>query len=239
MRAPSVYVIGTGTTRGKDLRHLLTTAEFRKATRNMAMAYLSIEEALASCPQAKESPQTGFVLGTSHGEFGATRDFLVALADTGVARPLLFQNSLHNSTLGFLSLKLKVTGPAITASNHHFTGENALETAMLLLQDGQCQYCIVTGVDTLVPDPVGGSAASLLLANDDGLNASQAQPLGVLDHLECVRKPTAGISSTQLHDDYYESDAIEQLVYAIRSGKTSLELPKPDASVSKMRWRKP
>ena len=167
----ATWIVSNGTADESDLATILLQPEFRKATLNMAMAYASLSQAIK--PLLGENlADLGLVLGSNHGEFGATRDFLKALADTGVPRPLLFQNSLHNATIGFLAMKFGLTGPCVTVSNGILTSKNALETAHLLLEQEQCSFCAVTIVDVNVPEARVGKSTSLLLANDVGLTRS-------------------------------------------------------------------
>ena len=249
----NIHVVTTGLSKTKDLEALKTKAEFRKATRNMMLAWSSIEDALSTLggilPASTEGASTGaIVMGSGFGELEVTRNFLSGLADSGVARPLLFQNSLHNATLGFIAMKMAFTGPSITLSNRCFTGENCIEVAMQLLTQGQCQFCLVTGVDTLVPEltevlnaiyssPValGEGAATLLLTNDDGLKILARPALAQLHDVTYGRRAEKPAPCD--FDGYYEADAIERLVLALRAAGTgTLTLEKPDGTHSSVHW---
>ncbi len=90
-------------------------SSFRKATLNMALAYTVCNKALKSLP-GLNTENVSFVIATHFGEVQSTLDFLSIYSETGVPSPILFQNSLHNSTLGFVAIQLALTGPAMTIS---------------------------------------------------------------------------------------------------------------------------
>ncbi len=248
----SSYIISCGLGNSQSAEPLRTRPEFRKATRNMLLSYASVMEAIAPLQEfiLKNSfLDFGYVLGTSHGELDVTIDFLKNLAETNVARPILFQNSLHNSTAGFISLQLKIEGPTLTVSQHFLSGENALDMAMLLLEQSRCQYCLVTGVDGCIPRFLSGGtvselnegAATIVLSNDEGIKRMGLKPLAELMSIEYL-------SNSQIQKiDYkslnfrksYDSDAIEQLIQALvtASGECELPLLKQDHSGSLIRWR--
>lgn len=123
---------------------------FRKATLNMALATLASDEVLKKIPDVPRD-QISFVLATHFGEVATTMDFLETYRDSQLARPLLFQNSLHNSSLGFACIHLGLTGPAITVSADRETHAAALSTAENLL--GLTPYVLVCYVDCL-PAPL-------------------------------------------------------------------------------------
>ncbi|MGE3759614.1 MAG: beta-ketoacyl synthase chain length factor, partial [Pseudobdellovibrionaceae bacterium] len=72
-------------------------------------------------------------------------DFLSGFHETQTPSPILFQNSLHNSTLGFTTIHLGLTGPALTVSADKATISSALETAQSLLE--VTPYALVCFVD--------------------------------------------------------------------------------------------
>ena len=113
--------------------------ELRRATPNQIAAFEACESALAGCPV---NDRLGLVVSTVHGELDVTKEFLGTLAKTGVARPILFQNSLHNAIAGFLTGTLKITGPTLTVS-----GGNPDEMARLLMEQKAVDRCLVVEVD--------------------------------------------------------------------------------------------
>lgn len=90
--------------------------ELRRATRNMVAALEQVEALLATLPDGWLDAHRAIpvVVGTDDGELATTTAFLETLGRTGVARPFLFQSSLHHATLGFLSERLGLRGPGFT-----------------------------------------------------------------------------------------------------------------------------
>jgi len=259
----TIFVAALGTAQRDECIDMDRNPSFRKATLPMMMSWRALEKALLSTKigtlpadeQKKVRKDWGIVFGTSHGELEVTKDFLVTLATKGLARPTLFQNSLHHSTLGFLSLNLGICGPGITVSNHFFSGEDAILTAIDLIQGGQCDVAVTLAVDTLVPGleaalgqyyPGGKidteGAGCLILANKKGLKGFSAAPLAAFDQLtinyvETNHKNQAG--SIEVRSDF-DADGIEKIARYLQEAKElkPLSLTKPDGTSSTIRWKK-
>ncbi len=178
-----IFILNSTRYKDEDSIEMGSRADLRKATRNMRMSYAVLTKLLQPFPRlmAEYQYEVGVVLGTGHGELETTKEFFKCYRQQGMARPLLFQNSLHNSTLGFLSQIFSFTGPTLTNSDHFFSGEKALETAMLLLKEKQILFCVALGIDALVPElseslrlmypaPVqlGEGCGAVLLASEEG-----------------------------------------------------------------------
>lgn len=226
--------------------------EFRKATRNMGMAWLCVQDALDTIQSRVPPPLEGaaMILGSGYGELETTKEFLKTLADSRVARPLLFQNSLHNATLGFLAMRLAFTGITLTVSSRHFTGEDCLCMACDLIERGFCSMAIVTGVDTRVPGfheallrayppgtSLGEGAACVVVGDDSALERLQVRPLARLREIEYDRAPRAGCPP--LSRPYYDSNAIQEVALALKSWPARaplniIELTKPDGTRSRI-----
>jgi|GEM_PF-6611173 len=170
-----ILLMGRGHFAGDELEGYAIPPAWRKATRNMIMATASIERALAQAPGWIENAheQTGLVLGSNSGELETSSEFLMTLARTKVARPLLFQNSLHNATTGFASIHYKLTGPTFSISSGQQMPKEALLMALTLLQEEVCGACLVTLVEGhkllsgFIQQRVNEGAATVLLANAD------------------------------------------------------------------------
>lgn len=142
-----------------ETKNVAEDARFRKATSNMILATLACEHVLQNLP----SKDVSLVLGTHFGEVESTLDFLNNYHLTQVPSPILFQNSLHNSTLGFVTLHLGLHGPAMTVSADHETVSSAFKTAENLLQLTPCvMVCLV--------DCIPESLVSHYLANFPFMN---------------------------------------------------------------------
>ena len=237
-------LIAYGTAHAGNLEPYKNLPEFRKATINMTLAAASFDEAFAQAPYLLESQyvnSAGLVLGSSYGELGTTISFLEQLSQSQMARPLLFQNSLHNSTLGFLTMRLKLQGPAMTVSNSLVTGENCIELAATLLNDKALPYCVVTAVDSIVTGlhlddghSIGSSgegAATLIVTTREQAQLRQWPALAYLKRIE-YHQASERASKDANEPNAYHSDAIEKLIGHLRSGvkANTLTLRKPNGS---------
>lgn len=181
----NLYLIAKGVYQGESLDSLLEKGDFRRATKNMCVAYLSMKYCVDALGEDWKVVQqnAGAVLGTSHGELAATANFLEEFGKNNTARPLVFQSSLHNASLGFIAKQFGITGPALTVSDKYRSGQEALEAAEILLSENICKFCFVTGVD-LIPEQISSlffkmymdgklpneGAATVLLANEEGIS---------------------------------------------------------------------
>lgn len=182
-------VIGAGLGTPEQVNALIEKPAFRKSTRNMALAFAAVDAALSSVDRQTlqaRAADTAFVLGTCFGELDTTREFLDGFYEQRLARPLLFQSSLHNATTGFIAIQHKLMGPSFTVTRGASSGLAALELAATLCRSGLCKACLVlsvdakvTGVEALLSPPqsarLNDGAAALLI----GLEGT-ASGLGVL-----------------------------------------------------------
>jgi 3-oxoacyl-(acyl-carrier-protein) synthase len=256
-----IYAVSTGLSENSSLNK--TGPEFRKATRNMILAHAALDEALSPFFEKTKKPcleDFGLVLGTSRGELDVTMRFLTGLAEKKVASPLLFQNSLHNSTAGFLSLYWKLSAPAITVSNSYFTGEDALDLGALMIQEQQCRFCIVAAVDSTPPELLPGlqysglpqsawgeGAAAVILGDQEACLSIGTEPLAELTDVRSIRNGSKiGIQHRAESDfqNFYDSNGLELWVKALRRSsssplrgeRTSLVSIKPDGGESIIEW---
>jgi 3-oxoacyl-(acyl-carrier-protein) synthase len=119
---------------------------FRRATKNMTLATMACKKILQSLPLDTPRESISVVVGTHFGEMSSTIDFLGG----EVASPTLFQNSLHNSILGFVTVSLGLTGPALTVSCDHLTEQASKDLAETLLQI--TPFSLVCIVDSVPED---------------------------------------------------------------------------------------
>ena len=200
----NLKILSQGIAREEIIERYRLNPAFRKATRAMMLACASIEAAFESEPLKTlllKSPETfALVLGSAFGELETTKDFLKTLADTGMARPMLFQNSLHNSTSGFVSIHFKFTGPVLTMSHGLFVAEHAFETANLMLKQNHCDYCVITTVDTFLHELTGAernssaeksgkieTATTFVLTTTERCEKMGLKALGTLEDVRCHR----------------------------------------------------
>lgn len=117
----------------RDVRLDELDARFRKASLNMALTTLCTQSVLEKIPRIPKE-RISFVVGTHFGEIESTLEFLIGVHESNTPRPILFQNSLHNSTLGFTTIQLGLTGPAMTVSADRETVAAALAMADTLAE---------------------------------------------------------------------------------------------------------
>lgn len=168
------FLIGAGICRENELQDLALPPAWRKATRNMVMATTSVQRALSFLPEGISRQEIALVVGSNSGELETSVDFLVTLANTGVARPLLFQNSLHNATTGFIAIQCGLNGPTFSVSNHLRTPQDSIDLGYDLLASGAAKLVLVTLVEghRKISERFGvevaeGAVTALLCRNDD------------------------------------------------------------------------
>ncbi len=148
---------------------------FRKATSNMILSTVACKQALAAAasPVSMIGPEREMLLlGSALGEFEATKDFLTALYNEDLARPFLFQNSLHNSILGFLTIQLNWLGPGMSLSNGDRTAQDLVEMAARFLAGNEADTALICMTDSDLEDlreletGAKGAWATLLTRSD-------------------------------------------------------------------------
>jgi len=170
-----LVILGRGRFQADELEGLQTPPAWRKATRNMIMATISMERALAAQPGFVERHREdmGLVLGSSSGELDTSAEFLTTLSRAKMARPLLFQNSLHNATTGFASIHFRLTGPSFSVSAGERTPSECLQLCRSLIASRQARAVLVTLVEVhrvlsrLIGVETGEGAASLLVCDEE------------------------------------------------------------------------
>lgn len=198
-----IRVQGAGFYDGEDLSALQCQDVYRRATRSSILADIAVEKALQS---GRPLGRLGLVLGTSHGELERTYDFLKEIYETDTARPLFFQNSLHQATLGFLTKRHSIVDTALSLTCGVESGNKALETAVDILNSNWVDACLVVGVDAYFPivdllypsGKISEGAGALLLTKENGV---------LLSELNLRSNPT-GLRN-------YDSNAIEKLARSL------------------------
>ncbi len=249
-----IAVCAAGFSQGTYSAALKSKPSFRKSSSMTIMAFDAILDAGLVEPNLRPLlDESAFIVGSSYGEIENTREFLKTWSNSGLARPLLFQSSLHNGTLGFLALELGMMGPSFTVSHFHLTGEKSLSFALdLLSQDavsGTIKSCLVVCADWMAPDFLPAfqmlhpqdrlwrnSAAAVLLTQEERAIEFGIKPLAYLDSLNLSHS-----NSGVLSGDYSDSDALYRWVQQVRDpsdffGKTALTLDKPDQTQTQIVW---
>jgi 3-oxoacyl-(acyl-carrier-protein) synthase len=246
-----VAIISTGRAQAKDLAELENSADFRKATLNMKLATLAFRELLSPFSALAEDFKKDLTLflGTGHGEFNATLEFLKGWAQQRFPRPFLFQSSLHNSTTGFVGLSQGLQAAACTTSHHYFSGEDALDLARQFLLTGNAEVAAVIGVDARAGENLpllegagfphsgwGQGAGAVMLATTEYCERKKIEILGELGDIEIsllLDQPVYKVKSDFVLAPFYDSHAVEKLAEVVTErGVFPLRLEKPNGGHS-------
>lgn len=128
-----------------DIEADLNDDKNRKKSHNMLLASRTVVDILfqmKNLPGLSEN-ELDLIFCSGEGEIEQTFEFYKNLAQNR-ARPILFQNSLHNSTLGSLSLEVPNIASGITVSNGDLSFESALDVA---LSSQSANPILIVGVD--------------------------------------------------------------------------------------------
>jgi len=250
-----VCILSAGIADVGRLPGLDNNEHFRKATLNMKLSTLALQQALEPLASLKNdlSDKMTLFLGTGHGEFNATLDFLKGWAQQKFARPFLFQNSLHNSTTGFLCLNQGYQAPSCTVSHHYFSGEDALDLACQFVVTGFAEITAVIGVDTRTGENLpmleaagfphegwGQGAGAVILASRkfcDTHNLRWKGRLVAVDKNPALDVPVHQVRSDFELSHFYDSHAIERLAQSVlNGGSQELLLDKPNGGASRICW---
>lgn len=238
----NLAIVACGSASERDSEALRLHPEFRKATMKMRLVCGALDSALSLLPKFVMGEEMGLVLNSGFGELDATMEFLRTFAETGIARPLPFQNSLHNSTSGFVSIRYGIRGPVSTVNHRLFGGEQAIQAAATLIADRQCYSCVVVSVESASPalaDENSGvvGASALILAERNWATEKSLPVLTLLKELRCVSAPPN--ASGRPFESLLEFDAIHQIACALRK-KGSLtgeqRIEKPGSCTSVASW---
>lgn len=112
-----------------EILPLMDLGENRKRSKNMVLASEIVKELFVLANKKMEVREIDLLFCSGEGEIQQTYDFFANL-NLGRARPILFQNSLHNSTLGALSLEVPHIASGITISSGDVSFESAIDTAL-------------------------------------------------------------------------------------------------------------
>jgi Beta-ketoacyl synthase, N-terminal domain len=180
----SVTILGLGLVSpdagdGFRVRNLPPSDEprLKRLPRLERMALAAARQAL---PPDLETRDLAVVFGTGYGGLSATRDFLEGIATRGAefGSPIAFQQSVHHSPAGEISLFLGAHGPALTTSARELSGESALQVAVTLLDGGRAKHVLVVAADEWTPVLEAGYRAFGSLAVDGVAPIQRAFRLG-------------------------------------------------------------
>lgn len=238
-------ILGIAFSTASDLENLNNDPSFRKATKNMQLAHLALKMALKKVDQKLEvfnRERIATFIGSGHGELGSTMDFLKGINILGRQKPICFQNSLHNATLGFITKSFALTGPGFTLSNRFFSAEDSISIALDFLEAQLADLAIVIGADSIVAE----LADSMRLMYPSGVTLSDGAGAIILSRTNFfaefspvarIKHPTFNYTKkahSSIFTEYYDSNAIAKIATHLESSNDSdLILQKPDGSSSK------
>ncbi len=238
----SVFILSQAIIKQDDIIDLKKMPEFRKATKNMILSYLAASKVLSYLSDRGQY-SIGIVVGSGHGELQATNSFCKDYTLYAKSRPIFFQNSLHNSTLGYLANKLQLSGSATSMSNSYFSGEDALDFAIDEIKLDLVDLYLVIGVDCLCDElstsqqglyplnvNLSEGASALLLSSDSFVKNHPTAPLGTLKAVEYSYHEDMDSVKSVNFENFYDSNAIEQIILSDK--KSTLNLPKPNGQTS-------
>ena len=115
--------------------------------------------------EALDRGRTAVVCGTAYGCLDLTEEFLGAIStNASQAPPILFPETLANLPGSHVARHFGITGPNLTLSAGHVSGEAALLQAASLLRAGEADRAIVLAGDTLTRPLFEWYEAAALLA---------------------------------------------------------------------------
>lgn len=197
----SLWVVGHSRVGPADLAAFSLPPAWRKATRNMVLAAVAARTALGPLGRVlgAGTDELGLIVQTRSGELETSAEFLKNWTESKLARPLLFQNSLHNATAGFLSIEFQLRGPAFTVST---SSEDAVVLAKSLLAGGICRGCLILSVevhkrmaDLIHQTDVDEGAAAILLLTEDFARQNGVPRLADLEDLPASAEPLVSAGS--------------------------------------------
>lgn len=118
--------------------------------------------------------RVGIVLGSGYGPQNTTFQFHDSVIDDGEigASPTAFSHSVHNAATAHISKHLKITGPTLTLTQLIAPHVAALQTALLWLDEGRCDWVLVG-----LADEFSTTAAYALERFSDSLRTGKIDPL--------------------------------------------------------------
>ena len=151
----------------------LEQARPKRLPRLEHMALAAAQKALAPITDLQ---RLALVFGTGYGGLTATRDFLEGMAARGAefGSPIAFQQSVHHSPAGQISIALGSRGPALTTSTRELSGESALQVAITLLATERAEEVLVVAADEWTATLEAGYRAFGSLATEDGEQSRRA-----------------------------------------------------------------
>jgi hypothetical protein len=241
-------IVGIGESTAGDIQQLSGNRAFRKATRNMKLAYLALSDAMNEIEEGLKSISTeriSLFITSGFGELEPTTKFLQGAMIDSKLSPTAFQNSLHNSILGFISTMFKLDGPCYTITNTYFSCENALDAALDTLGQEAADVAIVIGVDSIVRDiedsmnflypsvtkmSEGGNAIILSNRKCKDVFFSKSTVNASIKSISYIYQKNS--SEKRIPESFYDTDLLGKIHCGISEKSQTIMSYKPDGSSS-------
>jgi hypothetical protein len=172
------------------------------------------------------------VVGSAFGELATLVEMLDERERDGLLSPLRFQNSVHNSAAGQLSIAHRNKTPAMSLAAGNDTVAMVLLEAMTLLALGSDEVLAIVGDEPLPPAMWPGHhpsavSAALVLARDTDTHIADAAPRtrAILEDLRQVRAASASADRPQGVDG--PCTAILPLIAALAQERSGRVLVSP------------
>ena len=111
------------------------------------LVYDAIRQCLAESPGEGDGARTALVLASTLGDAGTLDLGSRRLVAGKVSNPLLFMQSTPNAILGRLSIDFAISGPLVALSPLGDLAADLLDTAEVLLADGEVDRVVLVGVE--------------------------------------------------------------------------------------------
>ena len=163
------------------------------------------------------------VVGSAFGELTTLMEMLDERERDGLLSPLRFQNSVHNSAAGQLSIAHKNKTPAMSLAAGNDTVAMVLLEAIALLALGGDEVLAIVA-DEPLPQSItrghvaGAVSAALVLAPDGDSGAGARPALAILEDLRQSQAPSGSVERPQEVDG--PSAAILPLIAALAQGRS-------------------
>jgi hypothetical protein len=207
--------------------------EDRKKSQNMVLAIAVAQDILEQTKTHFSDSAIDLIFCTGEGEIAQTFEFYKNLANGERARPVVFQNSLHNSTLGALSLAVANISSGITVSNGDISFEMALDLALTSTSKNPI---LIVGADVYVDkvfelrkksyedhvDLVSGACAGFFIPHTHPLFDTFSEPT-----ISDITIESNNNFSESTFSSYYPANGLEGIFEGLKhSSHFSLNRPK-------------
>lgn len=235
-----IHLVNFSTCSVEDLEIEKRDHPQRNITENMQMGKVCINKLRQTIIDPfVEKHKIGLYIATSYGEMMANYGFYKNLGQNH-ARPILFQNSLHNSTLGFLAqqYKLKAMGRTIVQGEHsaEYGIQACIDDLLLEKLDLAILFCheflpgeLDETLLTFYPEgtQLKNGACCCVFATDEFVNRHRLISLAKIKDIQIFH--SSPLEDESSHQNFYDSNVLELFTQSLdafnQTKKLSLSRP--------------